>query len=140
VCIGSHGEIEVRDGHHRAAIAVVLGLTITAQVNRRHPAWVTLVDGAWQLYGDQKLYQAIEHPEFSRWTVARDCACRGQAIRTLEKDWRGLQVLDIGSCHGGLAFEMADAGAAVTATESNARYLQCGCLVEERLRAGNPSV
>jgi Chondroitin N-acetylgalactosaminyltransferase len=140
VWIGPQGEIEVRDGHHRAAIAVVLGLTISAQVLRRHPAWVTLVDSAWQLYGDQKLYQAIEHPEFSRWAVARDCACRGQAIRKLEKDWRGLQVLDIGSCHGGLAFEMADAGAAVTAAEFNARYLQCGCLVEDRLRVGKHPV
>jgi hypothetical protein len=43
VSIDHDGSVTIYDGHHRAAIAVFLNMSIPAKVRWRHPAWIAQV-------------------------------------------------------------------------------------------------
>ena len=144
VTIGPHGEIAVYDGHHRAAIAVKLGLSIPGVIILRHPEWDTLVKAAHvmagYMYGKKTLYHPIPHAEFRTWEVARDVMVRSSAIRGLESTWTSTTVLDIGACQGGVSFNLVNAGAVVTSAEAATEFVQLGKSLERVFRQGCPPV
>jgi len=135
IAITKTGAIVIKDGHHRGAIMSVLGLPIPARIVSRAPEWEKLVKVAGRMYGTvKKLYHPIDHPEFQNWKTARDLYHRASAISSLEPDWAGQQVLDIGANQGGISFHMADKKAIVTAAEQSPTYYNVGESVEFSLR------
>lgn len=137
VMITGSGKVQIVDGHHRAACALVLGIPeIPAKVTHRHPEWVLLRDVLFEQYKAEQLYTAIDHPDFDRWTVARDVEYRANALLDLMAPPE--TVLDVGCCTGGVAMALSRAGMRVTAIERHERVLAAAQKIE-RVMGGTVS-
>jgi len=116
------------DGHHRTSILLtfpdkVYEEFLPCRIVGRSPGWQKVLDIAKDMYirGDERLYTAIDHPEFDGWEAASDPVLRAAAItRALPFNAR---IIDIGCNHGGVAVELARRGHTVLGLEYNRKYI-----------------
>lgn len=71
VGIDSIGRIIITDGLHRSAIMHCLGLPIPCEVIYRDAKWWDLKHALYFIWNEAKLYQSIEHADFSNWPCWR---------------------------------------------------------------------
>jgi len=128
-----NGEIRIFNGHHRAAIAYVLGISITAKVKDRNKEWLSFLSTLNNMYPNREktLYQEIKHPEFQDWVSHRNVTERTTAI--LNTIGKNNTLLDIGCCQGMLSFDLADSGIVVDAVEINDRYYSAAIAIKNTL-------
>lgn len=120
VNIRDDGSYGLMDGTHTVSILIHLGHSeIEAWVKERKSGWNNLKNGLHSIYGEKKLYQPVEHPDFADWKIERTETHRERVIFDALKDLNGKQVVDIGSCTGYISERLADMGADVTGLEPN---------------------
>lgn len=122
----ANGRFSLFDGHHRACRWVMDG-------HKKIPIAVQLVSPTWQraealmhaVYGEKKIYHAIDHPWFDGWKVGRSSERFETIARVLtEKGVKGVNAVDIGSCCGSLARAYAAMGFATFAFETDLRFVE----------------
>ena len=108
VSIERDGSLCVGQGNKRVALLRItegLDFEIKVRVVQRHPEWVALKKGLYDVPGKMDLYQPLDHPDFAGWSITQPCAERWKMIH----EWLGpawfeakqpRNVLDIG-CHTG---------------------------------------
>lgn len=110
---------EIRDGHHRLAIAAARGETEADVVVERPrsttPAQRLIRQMSW-LDGEERLYQPVSLPEVSSWPVMRRCTDRLSMMNEFLNDFYsgssgvGRSYLDVGACYGWFVAAMRERG------------------------------
>jgi SAM-dependent methyltransferase len=108
---------EIRDGHHRLAIAAARGETEVSVVVERPrsttPTQRLLRQMSW-LDGQERLYQPVNVPEVATWPVMRRCTDRlTMMLDFLESDEPSTEqrsYLDVGACYGWFVAHMEENG------------------------------
>jgi hypothetical protein len=110
---------EIRDGHHRLAIAAARGETeVEVVVERPHsttPVQRLLRQMSW-LDGEERLYQPVHLPEVATWPVMRRCTDRlSMMLDFLGEFYSGRadverSYLDVGACYGWFVSAMCERG------------------------------
>jgi len=128
------GLFRLYDGNHRAAYRFATGKSsLKVSVEDVSPSWVADLDqplGA--LYGDESLYQAIEHPWFDSWKQRR-APDRLKAVKAWCADSLNAgflcpgpyaHALDLGSCTGAVSRLLSRFGFWATGIDSDARVVR----------------
>jgi hypothetical protein len=127
----------VLEGHHRLAIAYMKGAR-QARALIKQPAALTplqelLLDATW-LKGRRELYQPINSPEVTGWTLVRRCSDRLEKMKAF-LDAEDLMppasstYLDVASCYGWFVSEMAKAGFQAEGVELDPTAISIGTLM-----------
>jgi hypothetical protein len=125
---------QISDGHHRLAIAWMLGHR-TARSTVRRPAVATglqsLVLKVNQTDGRKELYQPIDGPEFDQsWKLVRRCRDRFDMMQNFlaARNLRlhGLSVVDLACSHGWFVNEFAKSRADAIGVERDPTALKIG--------------
>jgi protoporphyrinogen oxidase len=141
---------EIRDGHHRLAIAAARGETEVEVVVERPrsstPVQRLLRQMSW-LDGEERLYQPVNLPEVATWPVMRRCTDRLAMMldflgefytdpRPIERSY-----LDVGACYGWFVAAMREHGCDARGIEQDPLAQQLAGLVydlpPERLIIGD---
>jgi hypothetical protein len=117
--IGSSTKFEIRDGHHRLAIAAARGEhEVEVIVERRvsaTPVQRLLRQMSW-LDGKERLYQPVPFPEVATWPVMRRCSDRlGMMLDFLGESYADgpdgpRSYVDVGACYGWFVSAMQEQG------------------------------
>lgn len=113
--INNDGNFWLYDGQHRVAILLFMQKPVKLTICERALEWQKLVDDLKEMYGGEKLYQPIPHPDFDSWECGRDNQL-DDAVLKIVKDRQVKSVLDLGACHGYTLYklkELLDSGMAV---------------------------
>jgi protoporphyrinogen oxidase len=110
---------EIRDGHHRLAIAAARGeASVEVVVERAKsstPAQRLLRQMSW-LDGEERLYQPVPLPEVATWPIMRRCSDRlSMMLEFLDGVYPApgegeRSYLDVGACYGWFVHEMSKRG------------------------------
>jgi len=125
---------QIGDGHHRLAVAWVLGdreAAVTALAPRAPTVLQSLALSCAQTHGRRELYQPVGGVEFDGgWGVIRRCDDRlAMMLKFLASAGRplaGLSVLDVACAYGWFVNEFAQRGAAATGVDSDFAALRLG--------------
>jgi len=125
---------QVSDGHHRLAVAWMLGRQDVAAAVVGPPsatALQSLVLACAQTQGRRELYQPIDSVEFDgAWHVVRRCDDRLAMIldflRTAGRPLPGASVLDLGCSYGWFVSQFSRRGAAATGVDADDTALRVG--------------
>jgi protoporphyrinogen oxidase len=114
--IGSSTKFEIRDGHHRLAIAAARGERDVEVIVERPvsttPVQRLLRQMSW-LDGKERLYQPVPFPEVATWPVMRRCGDRlGMMLNFLGESYADgpRSYVDVGACYGWFVSAMQEAG------------------------------
>lgn len=115
------GRFWLSNGHRRVSIIRHLGRPekIDVAIRRRQREWLAMKQGVFNIYGEKKLYQPVDHPDFADWSVSHESQDRLAGILEDYGDVSGKWILDIGSCTGWFSTELAQMGAHVVGSEIN---------------------
>lgn len=104
---------EIVDGHHRLANAWVEGRQEMEVDIQRGSSWTKLqrlLNGMSWIDGSAELYQPVDAPEVSSWSLVRTCSDRLEKMqRFLDEEGIGAvggRYLDVGSCYGWFVHQM----------------------------------
>lgn len=125
---------QIIDGHHRLAIAWVLGQRKTKAAVPRLPmptALQSLVLAVNQTKGRKELYQPIDSPEFdSSWGLVRRCddrlAMMLKFLATSGHDLSGLSVIDLACSYGWFVHEFSKRGCCALGVDMDPMALKVG--------------
>lgn len=125
--------VQIRDGHHRLAVAWALGRHETAAlISPRAPtALQSLVLSCAQTRGRRELYQPIDGVEFDgTWDVVRRCddrlALMLQFLAAAGRPPATLSVLDLGCAYGWFVNEFSKRGSTAIGVDADAAALKVG--------------
>ena len=125
VRIDDDGRIFVGNGHHRVAALLHIGVPeIKVTVKDRYKAWMNFKQRLYDVYGKKYLYQPMDHPDFSDWSVNK-MAC--DEVLKFILDWvhvDGQLILDIGSCTGWFCYKLAEYGATMHGIDTDERKIE----------------
>jgi protoporphyrinogen oxidase len=117
--ISSSAKFEIRDGHHRLAIAAARGESEVEVIVERPVSTTTvqrlLRQMSW-LDGKERLYQPVPFPEVATWPVMRRCGDRlGMMLDYLGDSYAVAadpphSYLDVGACYGWFVSAMQEQG------------------------------
>jgi protoporphyrinogen oxidase len=141
---------EIRDGHHRLAIAAARGGSevevIVERPRSTTPAQRLLRQMSW-LDGKDRLYQPVALPEVATWPVMRRCTDRLSMMTDFLDDFYGetrslsRSYLDVGACYGWFVAAMLERGYDAQGIEQDPLARDLATLVynlpAERLRIGD---
>ncbi len=126
---------QVKDGHHRVAMAATLGQSTVDVESYGQPVFTPLqrllLDNLW-LQGRRELYQPIDAPELADdWTLVRRCTDRLDMMRALlAKEGlllsSNLSYVDLGAAYGWFVAKMRDLGFHATGVERDPFAIEVG--------------
>jgi len=124
VVVESDGTMPLLQGNKRIGLLRAFGPYATdleVLVTQRHPDWIELKQGIYDIAGQMDMYHPIPHPDFAGWTVSQPCTERLAMIEADAPISAGSRILDLG-CHSGwMSREFADRGCVVTGVENDKR-------------------
>jgi hypothetical protein len=117
VKIRDNGEIRIWDGMHRISILFAMHQPIEFIICEREDRWQELLSDLKLLY-PTIMYQAIPHPDFVDWPVC-NYGIKEQQITNVVMAHGIKSVLDLGSCHGHILYNLKDLLQSATGIEYN---------------------
>ena len=131
------GKYVIKDGIHRASIALALGYEkVPILIKSVDDELLKLMESLRDVYpktGRKVLYVPIDHPVFSDWKALRDDT-RWMLIKD-EFDWKGKRILDIGSYTGYFSHKIAKLGGKVTGIEVDVKRLEQAKMINTLLES-----
>jgi len=111
------GEIRVWDGMHRISILLATQQPIEFTICEREDGWQKLLDDLRLLY-PTTMYQPIPHPDLIDW-ASYSHSIKEQQITDIVTALNIKSVLDLGSCHGHVLYNLKDLLRSATGVEYN---------------------
>jgi hypothetical protein len=126
VVIEADGTMPVVQGNKRVGLLREFdgpGMKVQVNVHERHPDWVKLKQGIFDIAGKMDMYHPIPHPDFAGWAVTQPCTERLAMMKAHAPIVAGTTMLDLG-CHSGwMCREFAKHGVWATGVENDKRAI-----------------
>jgi len=123
--IRDNGVIYVVNGHHRVSILKHLKYNeICVKVKTRNRGFRRFKEELHQIYGEMMLYQPVDHPDLSDWSLNQNGYEEVFQLITENVVVQDKTILDIGSCTGDFSYKLTKLGGEVTGIDTDDRVVK----------------